>query len=108
MQALCTKSESFTRLLSNLPKVPCTFFADRCQFLFKKLLTTCLDEAECYRQLRQLQWPDGKVHCPYCGSDHIRKRWTYFRESTCHRYRCDTCGKSFNEITPFLRNGYPS
>jgi len=78
MQALCTKSESFTRLL---------------------------DEAECYRQLRQLRWPDGKVRCPYCGSDQIRKSWTYFREPACHRYQCDTCGRSFNDKTGTIFEG---
>lgn len=70
MQALCSKSESFTRLL---------------------------DEAECYRQLRQFQWPDGKVRCPYCGSDHIVKSWIYFREPACARHQCGTCGRSFND-----------
>ncbi|MGQ9728137.1 MAG: transposase, partial [Candidatus Fervidibacter sp.] len=39
MRALCTKSESFTRLL---------------------------DEEECYQQVRRLRWPDGKVRCPCC------------------------------------------
>jgi len=72
MQALCTQSESFTRLL---------------------------DEEECYRQLRRLRWPDGKVRCPYCGSDQIAKRWGYFREPACLRYQCDSCGLSFNDKT---------
>lgn len=72
MQALCTKSESFTRLL---------------------------DEAECYQQLRQLRWPDGKVLCPYCGSGRITKSWPYFRELACLRYQCDFCRISFNDKT---------
>jgi len=71
MQALCTKRESFTRLL---------------------------DEEECYRQLRRLRWPDGKVRCPYCGGE-IFKSWAYFRQPFCHRYQCGSCGISFNDKT---------
>ncbi len=72
MQALCTQAKSFTRLL---------------------------DEAECYRQLRQLRWPDGQVRCPYCGSEYITKCWTYFRQPACRRYQCGCCGLSFNDKT---------
>lgn len=72
MHALCTKSESFTRLL---------------------------DEEERYRQLRRLRWSDGKVCCPYCGSDQITKSWRYFREPACFRYQYDSCGLSFNDKT---------
>ena len=72
MRALCTRSESFARLLA---------------------------EEECYRQLRLLRWPDGNVRCPYCGSDQIVKSWTYFREPACRRYQCGFCGMSFNDKT---------
>ncbi|MCL0093150.1 transposase [Dehalococcoidia bacterium] len=72
MKVLCLKSESFIRLL---------------------------DETECYRQLRQLRWPNGKVLCPYCGGDQIAKSWSYFREPACLRYKCGFCRSSFNDKT---------
>ena len=25
----------------------------------------------CHRAVSEIRWPDGVVHCPICGSDHV-------------------------------------
>ena len=66
---------------------------------FRKLMS----EEECYKQLQR--WPDGVVRCPFCGQDNIAGPWHTPWQKACHRYRCRTCGKSFNDRTGTLFEG---
>jgi transposase-like protein len=39
-----------------------------------------IDDAECYKFVRKLRWPNG-VHCPNCNSTNIKKRGLHDRYS---------------------------
>ena len=45
------------------------------------------------------------MRCPFCGQDNIAGPWHTPWRKACHRYRCRTCGKSFNDRTGTLFEG---
>lgn len=58
-----------------------------------------MSEEKCYEILRQARWPDGRVRCPYCGSENIAGPWRSSHAPGGHRYRCRGCKRYFNDRT---------
>jgi transposase-like protein len=64
-----------------------------------------IDEGACYNMLRKCRWPDGTVHCPYCGKTDITGPWVVPWERNCHRYHCYGCGRQFNDRSGTIFEG---
>ena len=76
-----------------------------CQQHKEKSFYRFMDEQACYRVLRESQWPDGQVRCPYCGGTAIAGPWPAPYQPDCHRYRCRGCGHYFNDRTGTVFEG---
>ncbi len=61
-------------------------------------LVKLLDESKCYETVRQLRWPEG-VRCPKCTSKQISKRGMDETQAERQRYRCQTCGRQFDDLS---------
>jgi transposase-like protein len=64
-----------------------------------------MDEKACYDMLRKNRWPNGIVHCPYCGQKGVTGPWAVPWERACYRYHCYSCGKQFNDRTGTIFEG---
>ena len=64
-----------------------------------------IDDEECYRQVRQLRWPN-KITCPHCESEHIIKRGKDDTERFRQRYECRQCHKRFDDLTNTIFAGH--
>ena len=49
------------------------------------------DPAVCLEYMKQIKWPDGKIVCPKCASDHIG-----FIATRAACYKCRACKKQFS------------
>ena len=59
-----------------------------------------MDEEKCYEKIRDQRWPKSRpCSCPHCTSDKIVKRGRNDRHPGCQRYRCQKCGKRFDDLT---------
>lgn len=56
-----------------------------------------IDTGKCVELLREIRWPDGLVTCPHCNSFYTRHFSLYKQHY--NRWKCDSCGKTFNEKT---------
>jgi transposase-like protein len=73
------------------------------------------NEADAYRFLEELRWPDGEPTCPHCdttGADYIAPRNGVSRKTsggtgTSHRrvWRCHGCRKQFSVLTGTVMHG---
>jgi transposase-like protein len=61
-------------------------------------LTTLLDDAKCYRIIRQTRWPNG-VCCPQCESQDVIKRGKDDTQTYRQRYQCKGCRFHFDDLT---------
>jgi transposase-like protein len=70
-----------------------------CQQQKEKSFYRLMDEKACYQVLRENRWPDSQVRCPYCDGTSIAGPWPVPYQPACHRYRCRTCERYFNDRT---------
>lgn len=61
-------------------------------------LQNLLDNAKCYDKVRELRWPEG-VRCPHCGAGLVTKQGHDTTQPARQKYRCKTCGRSFDDLT---------
>jgi len=64
-----------------------------------------IDEAQCYRTVRALRWPDG-IACPSCQSTHVIKRGFDDTEPARQRYECHDCDQRFDDLTDTIFAGH--
>jgi transposase-like protein len=64
-----------------------------------------INEQKCYEEVRQIRWPEG-VHCPFCAARLIRKRGFHTHQAHRQRYRCQACGKQFDDLTGTIFEGH--
>jgi len=64
-----------------------------------------IDDEECYKQVRQLRWPEN-VFCPHCQSVDIIKRGKDDTEPCRQRYECHGCHKRFDDLTGTVFSGH--
>ena len=64
-----------------------------------------IDDAKCYEVVRQLRWPEG-IGCPKCGSGQVNKRGFHNRHTHRQRYRCQACGRQFDDLTDTIFEGH--
>lgn len=64
-----------------------------------------IDEAKCFAVIRELRWPEG-VSCPECGSKEINKRGFHTHQAHRQRYKCQSCGKQFDDLSGTIFEGH--
>lgn len=64
-----------------------------------------IDDAQCYKTVRKLRWPDG-VACPSCASTQIIKRGFEDTEPARQRYGCHDCHTRFDDVTDTIFAGH--
>jgi transposase-like protein len=64
-----------------------------------------IDDAQCYRTVRELRWPDG-VACPSCESKKVIKRGFDDTEPARQRYECHDCEQRFDDLTDTIFAGH--
>ncbi len=68
-------------------------------------LTTLIDDAKCYRIVRQTRWGDG-VCCPRCQSQEVIKRGKHDTQAHRQRYQCKGCSFNFDDLTDTIFAGH--
>src|SRR3954452_3192747 len=64
-----------------------------------------IDEARCFRTVRDLRWPD-LVTCPHCSSEAIIKDGRVETQPDRQRYLCHGCRKRFDDLTGTIFAGH--
>lgn len=64
-----------------------------------------VDEQKCYEEVRKIRWPNG-VHCPHCDAKLVSKRGFHTHQAHRQRYRCQACGKQFDDLTGTIFEGH--
>lgn len=64
-----------------------------------------IDDAKCFAVIRELRWPAG-VCCPQCASRAINKRGFHTRQAHRQRYKCQSCGKQFDDLSGTIFEGH--
>ena len=64
-----------------------------------------MDDAKCYEVVRELRWSEG-VGCPGCGSAQIIKRGVDDHQAHRQRYRCQGCGRQFDDLSGTIFEGH--
>ena len=64
-----------------------------------------IDDASCYRKVRELRWPEG-VRCPFCGGKHTIKHGCDETQEDRQRYRCKSCDRYFDDLTGTIFEGH--
>ena len=66
-----------------------------------------LDDQKCYEQVRELRWPQGKVRCPRCGSEEVKRNGYHNTQRARQRYVCqDGCCGHFDDLTGTVFEGH--
>ncbi|HEX7976428.1 MAG TPA: transposase [Anaerolineales bacterium] len=64
-----------------------------------------IDEQKCYEEVRKIRWPKG-VYCPHCQAKLVNKRGFHTHQAHRQRYRCQACGKQFDDLTGTIFEGH--
>jgi transposase-like protein len=64
-----------------------------------------IDNAKCYRMVRQLRWPEG-VECPHCHATQIAKNGHGETQADRQRYICRMCNRAFDDLTGTVFAGH--
>lgn len=64
-----------------------------------------IDEQKCYEEVRKIRWPNG-VHCPHCDAKLVSKRGFHTHQAHRQRYRCQACGKQFDDLSGTIFEGH--
>jgi len=57
-----------------------------------------MDDAQCYDQLRELRWPEGR-QCPHCEGRRVIRKGFDETHAARQRYQCKDCNKRFDDLT---------
>lgn len=68
-------------------------------------LNSLIDDAKCYRMVRQLRWSEG-ISCPHCESIGVSKRGKDDTQPERQRYVCKSCGFNFDDLTNTIFAGH--
>ncbi len=68
-------------------------------------LNSLIDDAKCYRMVRQLRWQED-VCCPNCESAEVSKRGKDDTQPQRQRYLCKACGFNFDDLTNTIFAGH--
>ena len=70
-------------------------------------LQDLLDDEKCYEKVRELRWADGKVRCPRCGSEEVKRNGYHNTQKARRRYVCqgECCGH-FDDLTGTVFEGH--
>ena len=68
-------------------------------------LNSLIDDAKCYRMVRQLRWLQG-ISCPQCESIGVSKRGKDDTQPERQRYVCKSCGFNFDDLTNTIFAGH--
>ena len=71
----------------------------------KLTIQNLIDDESCYKEFRQLRWPNG-VCCPGCQSTDIINRGKHNKLSYRQRYQCKGCQKRFDDLTDTVFEGH--
>jgi len=64
-----------------------------------------IDNAKCYRMVRQLRWPE-QVECPHCHATQIAKNGHDETQPDRQRYVCRLCNRAFDDLTGTVFSGH--
>ena len=64
-----------------------------------------IDDANCYRKVRELRWPEG-VRCPFCGAEQFIKQGFDSTQKHRQRYQCKSCRRYFDDLTGTIFEGH--
>jgi len=64
-----------------------------------------LDDAMCYRTIREMRWPDG-VTCPHCSSDSVIKNGRDDTQPDRLRHECRGCRQRLDDLTDTIFAGH--
>jgi len=64
-----------------------------------------IDDAKCFRTVREMRWPDG-VKCPFCSSNDVIKNGRDDTQVERQRYQCHGCSKRFDDLTGTVFAGH--
>jgi len=64
-----------------------------------------IDDAKCFRTVRDMRWPDG-VTCPFCGSNDVIRNGRDDTQTDRQRYQCHGCPKRFDDLTGTVFAGH--
>ena len=64
-----------------------------------------LDETQCYEQLREMRWPEGRM-CTSCDSRRVICRGFDDKNPGKRRYECKECGLRFDDLTGTIFAGH--
>ena len=66
-----------------------------------------LDDEKCYEKVRELRWADGKVRCPRCGSEEVKRNGYHNTQKARRRYVCQGgCCGHFDDLTDTVFEGH--
>jgi len=68
-------------------------------------LTHLIDDAKCYKAVRQMRWRAG-VCCPKCSSPSVIKRDKDATQPERQRYQCKNCGAHFDDLADMIFAGH--
>ena len=69
-------------------------------------INNLIDDAKCYRTVRNLRWGEGKVQCVCCNSEKVIRYGYHNSEPERRRYLCRKCGKYFDDLTGTVFEGH--
>lgn len=69
-------------------------------------LQNLIDDAKGYETVRELRWPEG-VRCAHCNSPQVTKQGRDTTQSQRQKYRCQGCGRYFDDLTGTVFAGHP-
>ena len=66
--------------------------------LMQLKIQNLMSDEQCYDQLRELRWPEGR-QCPFCDSHRVIRRGFDDQHPSKQRYQCKGCGRRFDDLT---------
>ena len=64
-----------------------------------------IEDAKCYQMVRDVRWSRG-VRCPHCEAHKVVKNGHDTQEIDHQRYRCNGCGRCFDDLTGTIFAGH--
>ncbi len=64
-----------------------------------------IDNTTCFATVRTLRWPNG-VRCPTCDSPRVTKHGRDDTQPARQRYRCQSCGRRFDDLSGTIFAGH--
>lgn len=64
-----------------------------------------IDDKKCFEAIRELRWPEG-IRCPKCEAKKINKRGFHNTQAHRQRYKCQQCGKQFDDLSDTIFEGH--